>query len=130
MTDLQQSRDDLCDIYRNASMMGIQYSELMNMDLRTYIQYSNGYTMRREQTINDSLFVGHVISGKISQAVWGAKEFNDPIEKVCLTDHSLEAERRRKAEEILGKHGCNIEDFNVEDFDTSKHKHSEVGDYG
>lgn len=111
MTDLQQSRDDLCDIYKNASMIGIQYNELMNMDLRTYMQYFQGYTLRREQTINDELFIGHVISGKISQAVWGAKEFNDPIEKVCLTEQSIQKNRERKAEEILKRYGHSIDDF-------------------
>lgn len=67
-----------------ASQIGISYCDLMKMDIRIFNNYVDGYNMRREIEINDKLQIGHIIAGKISQAVWGDKRFKKPVEHIDL----------------------------------------------
>ena len=54
----------------------------------------DGYTKRRERQMNDQIQVGHIIAGKISQAVWGDKGFKKPIKEINLTQKDNTTEER------------------------------------
>lgn len=69
---------------RKAAIVGIAYSEMLDMDVRTFDEYVNGYTLRREECVNDLLDIGHAVAGKIAMAVWGSREFKRPFERVRL----------------------------------------------
>ena len=77
--DLDISLHQIDDIIENASMIGINYSELQKMDYRTYKYYNNGYISRTENIINNVFSLTKPIAAKMSQAVWGSKDFNKEI---------------------------------------------------
>lgn len=51
--------------------------------------------------MNDSKHIGHLVAGKISQAVWGSKDFDKPIKDIRLTKQS----RKEKILETLRNKG-------------------------
>lgn len=61
-------------------------NDLMSMDKRRLDALVKGYTMRREQVMNDNAAVGHTIAGKIAEAVWGSKKFSRPIKPFKFKD--------------------------------------------
>lgn len=46
----------------------------------------DGYLKRREDQLNDSATVGHIIAGKIAAAVWADKSFKKPIKPFKLLE--------------------------------------------
>lgn len=66
------------------------------MDIRTFNSCVEGYTLRRETAMNDQLKVGHLVAGKISEAVWGSKEFKKPFKEIKLLQEEDDNEARNK----------------------------------
>lgn len=87
---LEESRQQFDKTILTAGEIGIQYNELLDLDIRKFNSYVDGYIKRRETRINDDLLVGHLIAGKISQAVWGSKSFKKPIKEVKLLEEKDE----------------------------------------
>lgn len=44
--------------------------------------------------MNDAATVGHIVAGKISEAVWGSKDFKHAINNIKLRDDSNTVESR------------------------------------
>lgn len=61
-------------------MMGLRYDDLLDRDLRFYINCLNGFIKKREYLMNDMQSIGHRIAGKIAQAVWGDKKFTNELD--------------------------------------------------
>jgi hypothetical protein len=68
--------------------MDISYTDLLDRDIRFYNNCIYGYLMKRENAMNDMTHVGHLLAGKISQAVWGSSDFNKPIKEIRLRPKS------------------------------------------
>ena len=75
-------------VQESCTMMGINYDTLLDRDIRYYNNCVNGFIGKREVYMNDMQSVGHLIAGKIAQAVWGNKEFNKPMEQIHLKEES------------------------------------------
>lgn len=91
-----------------ASIIGIAYNELLDMDIRTFNNYVDGFITRREIRMNDSKDVGHAIAAKIAQAVWGDKQFVKPIKEFKLhenTEVDIAESRNRRVYETLKAKG-------------------------
>ncbi len=58
----------------------------MNMDIRIFNNLVDGYIFNRQTRMNDELRIGHLISGKIAEAVWGSKNFKKPFKDIKLID--------------------------------------------
>lgn len=69
-------------------MIGISYSDFLDLDIRTFNCLCDGFVNRREIYMNDMKTVGHMLAAKISQAVWGSKDFAKPIDEIRLKDSS------------------------------------------
>lgn len=88
----------------NASTVGISYSDWLEMDIREFNQYIDGFITRREIKMNDDKDVGHLVAGKIAAAVWGDKSFKKPIKEIKLReDNSIESRNRRVLETLKRK---------------------------
>ena len=61
---------------------------MLDRDIRFYNNCLYGYLMKRENVMNDMTHVGHILAGKISQAVWGSNDFNKPIKEIRLRPKS------------------------------------------
>lgn len=81
-------------------MVGVDYNTILANDLGFYRSLITGFMRRREYTINDSLQVGHIISEKIAQAVWGDKNFIKPIKKVPIVEPSAQEKRAHQLAQI------------------------------
>lgn len=66
--------------------MGISYSELLDLDIRKFNCYIDGYLSKRETYMNDIKLVGHMVAGKVAAAVWGDKSFKKPIKDIKLRE--------------------------------------------
>lgn len=75
-------------------MVGISYTDLLDMDIRMFNCFISGYIDRREIYMNDIKTVGHLVAGKIAAAVWGDKSFKRPIDDIKLHDDNNTAESR------------------------------------
>lgn len=64
-----------------------------------------GSVYKREQELNDRKDIGHIIAGKIAQAVWGSKDFKKPIDEIILHEETLEDISRRKVLNTLKNKG-------------------------
>lgn len=62
-----------------------------------------GYILRRQTEINDSLMVNHLTAGKIAEAVWGSRAYSKPFKDVALIKD--EDYYRNKAIEMLKSKG-------------------------
>lgn len=71
---------------------------MLDLDIRTFNNLVDGYTINRETRLNDELQIGHIIAGKISQAVWGDKQFKKPISPIELfkDEADINNERNKK----------------------------------
>ena len=95
LKDLEESRDELDKIQENCVMIGIDYATLLDRDIRYYTNCVNGFISKREVYMNDAQSVGHLIAGKIAQAVWGNREFSKPMKTVRLREESRDEKVRR-----------------------------------
>ena len=86
LKDLEGSREEL-DKVQESCAMGIDYNTLLDRDIRYYNNCVNGFVSKREVYMNDMQQVGHLIAGKIAQAVWGNKEFK-PMKQIRLKEES------------------------------------------
>lgn len=80
----------MADVIRTAHKMGLNYSDLMNMDIREFNQAVEGYVDAREEKLNDSAIVAHRGALKTAQAVYGSKDFKDSIADFELRPKSEE----------------------------------------
>ena len=76
-------------------MMGIDYNMMLDRDIRYYTNCVNGYISRREVEMTDAQTVGHIVAGKIAQAVWGDKEFIKALKPIKLRDDPSEKIKSR-----------------------------------
>jgi len=81
--------------------LNINYDSLLDKDIRYYNNCIRGWLKKREFIMNDNAHIGHMLAGKIAQAVWGNKDFSKPIDKVRLTKQS----RKEKILETLRNKG-------------------------
>lgn len=80
------------------------------MDIRIFNSFVDGYTLRREASLNDTLRAGHIIAGKISEAVWGSKDFKKPIKEIELLQEEDDFEaRNRKVLQCLRAKGVIVD---------------------
>ena len=94
---LNQSREEFDSTLKQASEMGISYTELLDLDIRKFNCFVDGYMKKRETWLNDSLAIGHRVSAKIAQAVWGSKDFKKEIKPFKITeDKDVNASRNAK----------------------------------
>ena len=95
--DLDITLHQIDDLIESASMIGISYSDLQDMDYRVYKYYSNGYISKTEDIINNVYGITKPIAAKMAQAVWGSKDFNKDIKEVKLRkpQNQYELERDR-----------------------------------
>lgn len=56
----------------------------------------DGYIKQREDYLNDSAKVGHVVAGKIAAAVWGDKSYRKPIKEFKLLEEKNTVESRNQ----------------------------------
>lgn len=56
----------------------------------------DGYIKQREDYLNDSAKVGHVVAGKIAAAVWGDKSYKRPIKEFKLLEEKNTVESRNQ----------------------------------
>lgn len=73
-----------------ASEAGIAFSDLLDMDVREFNDFVDGYNKRRETQLNDNAQIGHLIAGKISEAVWGDSRFTRPIKPIKIVKDKQE----------------------------------------
>lgn len=66
------------------------------MDIRQFNLYVEGYTLRRQQYINDMLQINHLSAGKIAEAVWGSREFKKPFKEIELLREDSDADAINK----------------------------------
>lgn len=76
---------------KTASIVGVMYSDLLRLDIRKFDLIVEGFNARREMELNDNLRTGHLIAGKIAQAVWASKNYKKPIEKIVIEEAHREA---------------------------------------
>lgn len=84
LADLECSREELDKVQESCVMMGIDYNTLLDKDIRYYNNCVNGFISKREVYMNDLQTVGHLVAGKIAQAVWSSKEYSKPMEPIRL----------------------------------------------
>lgn len=105
LNDLSASFKQLDKTLRVASEVGISYSEMLDLDIRKFNMYVEGYVLRRQQHINDTLMINHLTAGKIAEAVWGSRNYKKPFKTIeLLKDSSVEA-ANREVIEFLKKKG-------------------------
>lgn len=74
--------------------MGVSYGDLLDMDIRKFNCFVEGYINRREVAMNDMKTVGHLVAGKIAAAVWSDKSFKKPIKDIKLKEDADTTESR------------------------------------
>lgn len=89
-------------------MMGLRYDDLLDKDLRFYINCLNGFIKKREYLMNDMQSIGHRIAGKIAQAVWGDKKFTNELDIIELNKVGENKPKVPKYIQRLRKKGYNI----------------------
>lgn len=67
---------------------------MLDLDIRKFNGYVEGYISRREISMNDAKNVGHLVAGKIASAVWGSKDFKKPIKEIKIKEEKDTAESR------------------------------------
>ncbi len=90
--------------------IGINYSDLMNMDIREFNQAVEGYIDAREEKLNDEAAVAHRGALKTAQAVYGSKDFKETIADFELRPKSEEEiikERLKKFRALTSRGGVN-----------------------
>jgi hypothetical protein len=120
--DLDISLHQIDDIIENAAMIGISYSELQRMDYRVYTYYNNGYVSRTENIINNIFGLTKPVAAKMSQAVWGSKDFNKDIKEVKLRKPQNQYELERYRYLKMKKMYKQIESRENEDIVNNEHK--------
>lgn len=73
-------------LIEQASLSGLSFNDFINMHPYEYKAYTNGYIQKRENSINDSLFINHISAAKLAQAVWGSKDYKKTTKNIKLTD--------------------------------------------
>lgn len=75
------------------------------MDIRRFNSCVDGYTLRREVQINDDLHNGHIIAGKIAEAVWGSRDFRRPIKdvKLYVDEETVESRNSKVLQTLIAK---------------------------
>lgn len=102
---MNESIRALDETIKRAYCIGIHYNELMELDIRTFSLCIDGSVYKREQRLNDMKDIGHIVSAKVAQAVWGSRDFKKPIDDIVLRSETLEDISRRKVFETLRKKG-------------------------
>lgn len=68
--------------------MQLSYTDFLNMDIRQFNNYIEGFIDRREQGINDNMILIKPAASNIAMAVWGSKKFNRPTKPIKLRGES------------------------------------------
>ena len=71
-------------------MIGVDYTVLLNRDFRFFDNCVEGFISKREIYMNDMQVIGQRIAGKIAQAVWGASQFEKPLDTVRIRPETRE----------------------------------------
>lgn len=91
---------------RTASEIGVSYSELLDLDIRKFNMYVEGYILRRQQYMNDTLRINHMTAGKIAEAVWGSKRYKKPFKDIeLLVEEDVNSARNKKVLQTLKAKG-------------------------
>lgn len=78
----------------------------MCMDIRIFNNFVDGYILRRQTSMNDELRIGHMIAGKIAEAVWGSKNYKRPFKDIKLLDEDdVNTSRNKKVYKTLKAKG-------------------------
>lgn len=86
--------------------MGIAYSDLLDLDIRRFNNIVDGYILRRQTNMNDTLQAGHVLAGKLISGIYGSKEFKKPIKEFkLLEEEDTVAARNKKVYNALKAKG-------------------------
>lgn len=93
--------EELDNIQSSCIYIGISYTDLLDRDIRYYNNCVTGYLIKREDSMNDVARVGHILAGKIAQAVWGDSQFSTPISDIRLRPKT----RQEKILETLKRKG-------------------------
>lgn len=88
-------------------MIGLSPESLLDIDIRIYNNYIDGYIKRREVYANDIATVGHIVAGKIAAAVWSDKSYKKPIKQIKFSEdkRDLEDKSRDKVIATLKRKG-------------------------
>ena len=90
--------------------MGIQYSDFLQMDIRQFNNYYDGYIDRREIELNDEQFMIKIAANQIALALHNSKKFNRPMKPIKLRAESRAARMARTLNE-LGVKRSELADF-------------------
>lgn len=105
MKDLEDGRKAYFKSVEQCTVIGVSYSDFLDIDIRTFNSLCDGFTYKRELYMNDIKTVGHMLAGKISQAVWGSKDFSKPIADIRLREQSDEERMQEKVLKFLQSKG-------------------------
>ena len=94
------SREEIDRVREVAGMVGVDYNTILDHDLRFYQSLITGFMRKREYAINDSLQVGHIIAKKIAQAVWGDRNFTEPIKPVRIIEPTAQEKRAERLAQL------------------------------
>lgn len=76
------------------------------MDIRVFNNLVDGYILRRQTAMNDKLRIEHLVAGKISEAVWGSKNFKKPFKDIkLLEDDDVNTSRNKRVYATLKAKG-------------------------
>lgn len=82
-----EAREQFDKTLRIASEIGISFDCLLEMDIRQFNAYVDGYTLRRETMINDYFLINHLSIDKLLQGINGSKQYKQPIKQVKLFEN-------------------------------------------
>lgn len=104
-TIYKNSIDSWHSTIKKASELGISWSDLLDMNIVVFNCYIDGYIKRQETELNNLQMLGHRLAGKISQAVWGSKDYSKPMDIILLHEETLEERSLRLVNQTLRDKG-------------------------
>lgn len=100
-----EAREQFDKTLRTASEIGVSFDSLLDMDIRQFNKYVDGYILRRETRINDDLLINHLSIDKLLQGINGSKQFRQPIKQVKLFEEDSISNRNAKLYRTLKAKG-------------------------
>lgn len=106
---MKECLEQLDEVYQNCIIIGLDYNTLLDRDFRFYNNAMEGFISKRELQMNDNQSIGHLVSAKIAQAVWGSKNFGKPMQAIRLRKKSREEKIQEQLKFINAKYGGGLE---------------------
>ena len=89
--------------------MGLSYNDFLDMDIRQFNNYVEGFVDRRELKMNDHIPLIKILASQTSLAVWGSKKFSKAIKPIKLRGES----RAAKIAQGLNALGMKLKDLDA-----------------